>query len=206
MRVPHADEPVEDPINITNTPGYIEDDADWSPDGLKIVFTRHLVSDNQMNSSTAEICVLDLETPDAEPQCLLGPLTNSEEERAPAWSPDGIQIAYMCRDPNDIFDICVMNADGTDQMHLTTDSLFEGTPSWSPDGKSILFGRGPTLSADLFVINLEDGTVTPVTDTAERTNLFPHWGELWVGGRGPQKKLCAANVGSPHACRGSWLH
>jgi Tol biopolymer transport system component len=56
MRVPDLDDDViEEPTNITNTPGYIEDDADWSPDGEKIVFTRHLVGDNPINSNTAEI-------------------------------------------------------------------------------------------------------------------------------------------------------
>jgi len=47
------DDVIEEPTNITNTPGYIEDDADWSPDGEKIVFTRHLVGDNPINSNTA---------------------------------------------------------------------------------------------------------------------------------------------------------
>src|SRR6266508_6459840 len=35
---------VASPQNITNTPTHIEDDADWSPDGKKIVFTRHTVT------------------------------------------------------------------------------------------------------------------------------------------------------------------
>ena len=72
---------IEEPTNITNTPGYIEDDADWSPDGKKIVFTRHLVGDNPINSNTAEICKLTLETLKVE--CLT---QNSLEERAPTWS------------------------------------------------------------------------------------------------------------------------
>jgi len=47
MRVPDFDgDVIEEPINITNTSGYIEEDADWSPDGQKIVFTRHSVGDN----------------------------------------------------------------------------------------------------------------------------------------------------------------
>jgi TolB protein len=42
MRVPDLDgDVIEEPINITNTLLFIDDDADWSPDGQKIVFTRH---------------------------------------------------------------------------------------------------------------------------------------------------------------------
>ena len=55
---------------------------DWSPDGQKIVFTRHSVNDDHNNSVTAEIYVLNLETGNVTPLT-----SNSEEERAPAWSP-----------------------------------------------------------------------------------------------------------------------
>lgn len=142
MRVPDFDgDVIEEPINITNSPGYIEEDADWSPDGEKIVFTRHDVRDNPLvvpfNYETGEICVLDLETPDAEPQCLLGLLTNSEDERGPAWSPDGTKIAFMCRNPsNSIFEICVINPDGTDQMQLTPHS-----PSTQGANASAIWGQ-----------------------------------------------------------------
>src|SRR5215475_6194447 len=40
MRVLDDDE-IEGPINITNSPLDVEEDPDWSPDGKKIVFTRH---------------------------------------------------------------------------------------------------------------------------------------------------------------------
>jgi Tol biopolymer transport system component len=46
------------PINVTNSPQTIDDDPDWSPDGQKIVFTSHLVSDNSANSKIAAIYVM----------------------------------------------------------------------------------------------------------------------------------------------------
>ena len=91
MRVSDSEDGlIEAPINITNSSNYIESDADWSPDGRKVVFTRHRpVTSNPNNFPDAEICVLDLETPDAGAACYLGPDVNNLEERAPAWSPDG---------------------------------------------------------------------------------------------------------------------
>jgi TolB protein len=199
MRVPDLDgDVIEEPINITNTLLFIEDDADWSPDGQKIVFTRHVVDDNPINSATAEIWVLNLETGVEER------LTNNdEEERAPAWSPDGTQIVYMCRKGLPLgtnglpttFEICVMDADGTHQTRLTTNTVFDGTPTWSPDGEKIVFGKGPTAQSQLWLMKADDPTdqtqlVIPPLPVPPGpnppANWIPSWGQLWVGGGGPQ--------------------
>jgi Tol biopolymer transport system component len=214
MRVPDLDgDVIEEPINITNTLLFIEDDADWSPDGQKIVFTRHPTTDPAGNSPNAEICEVTLETLDV--TCLTN---NGEEERGSTWSPDGTRIAYMCRNQTTgVFDICVMDADSTGQTHLTDNSLLEpvnrlhATPTWSPDGTKIVFTRGAAQTvAQLWQINAGGPAgETPLPHDSTLTqgvNGGASWGQLWVGGRGPQKKLCDANVGSPHACRASWLH
>jgi Tol biopolymer transport system component len=172
MRVPDDDGPIEEPINITNSPGQIDDDPDWSPDGQKIVFTSHPVTDNANNSIHAEIYVLTLETWVTERLTF-----NLEEERAPAWSPDGTRIAYLCRAGGSDFEICVMNADGTGQTPLTDNTILDATPTWSPDGQKIVFHKNPAGpgSAQLFVMNA-DGTGQTQLTSPPGISLLAAWG------------------------------
>jgi TolB protein len=187
------------PINITNSPD-IDDDPDWSPDGQNIVFTRHPVTDNPQNSAHAEIYVMRVTkqgTPVQDGQPNPQQLThNSVEERAPAWSPDGKRIAYMCRQtlvnpppglPNGAdFEICVMNADGTGQTRLTNNFLFEATPTWSPDGTQIVFARVPVVGQgnELFLMG-QDGSAVQQLTYPPGLNLAAHWGVVrYVGAQG----------------------
>jgi Tol biopolymer transport system component len=177
---------VAQPMNITNNPETVDDDPDWSPDGQKIVFTSHLVSDNPTNSTSAEIYVMRVNSQGVPVQDgLPNPqrLTfNNEEEAAPTWSPDGKRIAYMCHNGGRDFEICVMNADGTNQTALTTNSIHDATPSWSPDGTQIVFTREfGALFIQLFLLTLQpDGmsaTEHPI-GSLQGSNAFANWGRV----------------------------
>lgn len=183
-------EGVAEPKNITHDPAAVDDDPDWSPDGQTILFTSHSVTDNPINSATAEIYKVTVDGLTAPT-----PLTvNSEEERAPAWSPDGSRIAYMCRKGGPIvlekpttFEICVMNADGTGVTQLTVNNgIPDLTPTWSPDGRQIMFHRPVERINQLFVMNStlnENGSPPVATQVTNITgalvagqNLFANWG------------------------------
>src|SRR5687767_8326855 len=166
--------------NITNNPDAVDDDPDWSPDGKKIAFTSHAVTDDQTNSATAEIYVIDANGK-GKPKRLTN---NTEEERAPDWSPDGKLIAYMCRkgDPAraglpGTFEICIMNADGSGQKRITNNRVPELTVSWSPAGKQLIFHRavGGVGQFQLFTINA-DGTGEKQFTFPPGFNGFPSWG------------------------------
>jgi TolB protein len=172
------------PKNITNNPVAIDDDPDWSPDGRKLVFTSHAVTDNTDDHATAEIYVTAAGGA-GKPARLTN---NAEEERAPAWSPDGTRLVFMCRRGGSDFEICVMSADGTRQVQLTDNTIADLSPSWSPDGRKIVFhrrveGRG-RFQFQLFLINADGTGQMQLTDTPG-LNGFPNWGE--VRGRGPAK-------------------
>ena len=170
------------PKNITNNPPAIDDDPDWSPRGRQIIFTSHAVTDNTDNHVTAEIYMIDADGK-RKPTRLTN---NTEEERAPSWSPDGKRIVFCCRRGGPDLEICVMNADGTGQKQLTENTIGDLTPSWSPDGQKIVFHRrvGQRGQFQLFLINV-DGTGEKQLTDPPGLNAFPNWGE--VRSRGPAR-------------------
>ena len=166
--------------NITNNPDAVDDDPDWSPDGKKIAFTSHSVTDDQANPVTTEIYVIDAGGK-GKPIRLTN---NTEEERAPDWSPDGKLIAYQCRKGEPAregapgtFEICIMNADGSGQKRITNNRVPELTLSWSPDGKHLLFHRaiGGQGQFQLFTINA-DGTGEKQLTFPPGFSGFANWG------------------------------
>ncbi|MGH8248634.1 MAG: hypothetical protein ACREUU_19670 [Gammaproteobacteria bacterium] len=167
-----AEKPGATARNLTRNPAAINDDPDWSPDGKRIAYTSHAVTDNPRNSATAEIYVMSADGA-GQPVRLTH---NTEEERGPAWSPDGARIAFMCRRGGQDFELCVMNADGSNQVQLTDNNVLDATPSWSPDGKTIVFHRpvGGPGRFQLWVINA-DGTGEAQLTSPPGANGFPNW-------------------------------
>ena len=182
------------PTNLTRVEPrvHIHDDADWSPDGKTIVYTRHRVTDTvQTNLVTAEICMIDAKGKRS-PVCIL---QNGEEERAPSWSPDGSKIAYMCRKgaatlpANPRFEICVINADGSGETRLTTDTFFDATPLWSPDGRKIMFSRTITgVGQQVWLMNAVDGSEQVALTTPPGINTATSWLEVCAGNAGHGKR------------------
>jgi len=66
------------------------------------------------------------------------PTTLLGQNIRPAYSPDGTKIAFQTT-RNKIFDVYVMNADGSNQLKLVQTDLSTFSPTWSPDGKKVAF-------------------------------------------------------------------
>ena len=161
------------PRNLTHNASKVDDDPAWSPDAQHIVFTSHDVTDNQLNSVTAEIYVTNIDGTG------LTRLTfNGEEERGPSWSPDGTKIVYSCRRGGADFELCVMNADGSGQVRLTDNTFQDLTPTFSPNEPKILFHRAGSIQ-QLFTIKIDGTGEIPLTGPPG-FNLLASWGRLRV--------------------------
>jgi Tol biopolymer transport system component len=95
-------------------------------------------------------------------------LTNDPFDTAdPAWSPDGEKIAFASWRNGSDADIYVMNADGSDQTRLNTNTgdRNDRHPAWSPDGRKIAFSYN--LGPSVATINADGTGQATITDGLE---------------------------------------
>lgn len=143
--------------------------ADWSPDGTRIVFQ----SDHQNEpEDTPDIYILNL---------LSGELAEILDDPPstdfnPRWSPDGNRILFISNRTGN-FEIFVMNVDGSEITQITKSKGQERSAEWSPDGSRIVFSYSPGGPVtDLYIINADGATESVVRLTADNApDSSPSW-------------------------------
>lgn len=96
------------------------------------------------------------------PQVTTGP-------SAVTWSPDGRELIYSMQGT------LWRQAIGSRlAVQLTDDGAYDYQPDWSPDGRRVVFARYANDAIELELLDLESGTVHPVTANGA-VNIDPRW-------------------------------
>ena len=95
----------------------------------------------------------------------------------PAFSPDGLRIAYAGIGTDGEGDIYVMNANGTNKINLTNHLGADRYPAWSPDGRQIAFAsnRNDSFNWEIYVMNNDGTNLRNITNNANAKDLNPTW-------------------------------
>jgi TolB protein len=143
-------------VKVT-TDGLFNSDAEWSPDGSRIVYVRN-TSDGV--SQTEDRGIYSIK-PDGGGRIQL---TADPQDTHPRWSPDGSRIAFVRSinaGAND--EIFVMDANGANATNITNHPADDVEPAWSPDGTRILFMSPRSGSWQLFTMGPSGGNLSQLT-------------------------------------------
>lgn len=148
-------------VRLTFIPGH-DHNADWSPDGNKVVF-EHL------GKEVLEVHIINADGSGHE---VLVP--HPGFSYYPTWSPDGTKIVFLSL-KNDFFQIFTMNADGEEVRQLTDVSYDIIDLDWSPDGEKIAFsGWKVDDKSGIFVMDQDGTNVTCLVDTRADLDGYPY--------------------------------
>jgi len=143
--------------NVGSMGGFFSN-AEWSPDGTKIVFSFRVYDEPNaiwmVNADGTGFRKI-----------------SDKGDDYPSWSPDGRRIVFVRHNTAlDKVEIWTMNADGTNQTFLT-----EGiNPAWGHTGKIAFIRRGTEGFPDIWLINPDGSGLLRLTNTPE-SEYSPAW-------------------------------
>jgi hypothetical protein len=152
--------------------------------GDMLVFDSDRDWEDACNSPSLGIYTLPLAaSANAEPILLTTGNLRCRSNQNPAWSWDQKKIAFASGFPGSVYNIYVMNADGSDAHALTKDlpplvnqnkiTVTNLRPRWSPDNSKIVYSSNRTRDLDVWLMN-SDGTETVnLTESPESNEWRP---------------------------------
>lgn len=148
-------------------------EAQWSPDGTHVAFTRV--------KNGKEAAIFSVGTDGGE---LIQLTPYALDAASPDWSPDGTKIAfntYWDPHPGKSANVYVMNADGSGMRNLTRKRhgrVHSFRPSWAPDGTRMVFARyvprGKAGRVNLYTMRPDGSHIRRLTDLPFAA--YPDWG------------------------------
>ncbi len=156
-------------------------DAQWSPDGRWLSFSRMPAGPDWRHSRIWTV------RPDGTGAHRLGRGTSAR------WSPDGKYLVVSATTPRSDGDIFMIDADGGGRHRLTATPDLEQPAAWFPNGKKILFTRFELDGGDVFVMKA-DGTQVRRLTTASGDDIAGSWSPdgskiLFTSGRTGRSQL-----------------
>jgi tricorn protease len=148
--------------NLTRSPGTMERDPNWAPDGKRIAYLSDESGEYALHVRSAE---------GGGPTETFGLGTPPSFYYAPRWSPDGAALAYIDKHQNIWFvDVRAkrsvkVDAEAYFDYFQTFTPVVNLAPVWSPDGRWLAYAKHLRNGfGAIFLYSLETGRNTPVTD------------------------------------------
>ncbi|MEE8294207.1 MAG: hypothetical protein V3R64_00700 [Sphingomonadales bacterium] len=161
----------------------------WSPDGKKIAFFSNRSEKKDEQPVSLQIYIMNADGTGQRRITHEGPAL----EYSISWSPDGNWLVFQSRpeiNPG-VHSLYIIGTDGMDRRRITDGRYNDTSPAWSPDGRLILFSQSAANykffrnqtpeerllnrnSAEIVMYNLEDETITPITQNEFR-DFDPSW-------------------------------
>jgi TolB protein len=151
-------------------PSWLYSEPDISRDGTKITFVHW---EGHSWSYNNEIYMGDLSPEGDSVSNIVRLTTNSERDGHPSLSPDNSEIVWGYH--SDIWNIWIMNVDGSNPHSLTSDFSKEMayTPSFSSNGQKIIFAASRNGYYDIWMMTIDGTELTQLTNTDDITECRP---------------------------------